>query len=78
MSRPAWIFRVCLITCLAACLTLTAAGLPSGARAATKLAVAKVANDFALMMVDYGNRLGTFQKNGLDVEVTQITQAKMI
>ncbi len=78
MSRPAWIFRVCLITCLAACLALTAAGVPSGARAATKLAVAKVANDFALMMVDYGNRLGTFQKNGLDVEVTQITQAKMI
>ncbi len=62
---------------LCACLRRLA-GLPSGASAATKLAVAKVANDFALMMVDYGNRLGTFQKNGLDVEVTQITQAKMI
>ena len=66
-----------------ACLTLVAAAVPSflfsvQARANTKLAVAKVANDFALMMVDYGNKLGTFQKNGLDVEVTQITQAKMI
>jgi NitT/TauT family transport system substrate-binding protein len=53
-------------------------GATSHASAATKLAVAKVANDFALMMVDYGNKLGTFQKHGLDVEVTQITQAKMI
>ncbi len=70
MSRVAWI--VC------ACLALAGTGAPSGARAATKLAVAKVANDFALMMVDYGNTLGTFQKSGLDVEVTQITQAKMI
>jgi NitT/TauT family transport system substrate-binding protein len=53
-------------------------GATSHACAATKLAVAKVANDFALMMVDYGNKLGTFQKHGLDVGVTQITQAKMI
>jgi NitT/TauT family transport system substrate-binding protein len=72
MSRVARI----LCACLAACLAL--AGAPSGACANTKLAVAKVANDFALMMVDYGNKLGTFQNNGLDVEVTQITQAKMI
>jgi NitT/TauT family transport system substrate-binding protein len=50
----------------------------SNAAAQTKLAVAKVANDFALSMVDYGNRLGTFQKNGLDVEVSRITQAKMV
>jgi NitT/TauT family transport system substrate-binding protein len=71
MPRVAWI--------LCACLALAGAGAPSGARAAnTKLAVAKVANDFALMMVDYGNKLGSFQKSGLDVEVTQITQAKMI
>jgi NitT/TauT family transport system substrate-binding protein len=63
---------------LCACLALAAAAMPWQARANTKLAVAKVANDFALMMVDYGNKLGTFQKNGLDVEVTQITQAKMI
>lgn len=46
--------------------------------AQTKLAVAKVANDFALSMVDYGNKLGTFQKNGLAVTVSEITQAKMI
>ena len=63
---------------LCACLALIGAGALSAVQANTKLAVAKVANDFALMMVDYGNRLGTFQKNGLDVEVTQITQAKMI
>ena len=72
MSRSAWASCACLAVALAA------AGAPSGARADTKLAVAKVANDFALMMVDYGKSLGTFQKNGLDVEVTQITQAKMI
>jgi NitT/TauT family transport system substrate-binding protein len=71
-SRVAWIFCACLVACSAS------AGMPSGARADSKLAVAKVANDFALMMVDYGNKLGTFQNNGLDVEVTQITQAKMI
>jgi NitT/TauT family transport system substrate-binding protein len=58
--------------------TLVAVAMPWQARANSKLAVAKVANDFALMMVDYGNKLGTFQNNGLDVEVTQITQAKMI
>jgi NitT/TauT family transport system substrate-binding protein len=63
---------------LCACLALIGASALSDARANTKLAVAKVANDFALMMVDYGNKLGTFQKNGLDVEVIQITQAKMI
>ncbi|HUC51802.1 MAG TPA: ABC transporter substrate-binding protein [Xanthobacteraceae bacterium] len=65
-------------SCLAVCLALIGAGASSEAQASTKLAVAKVANDFALMMVDYGNKLGTFAKNGLDVEVTQITQAKMI
>jgi len=48
------------------------------AAAETKLAVAKVANDFALSMADYGNTLGTFQKNGLAVTVSEITQAKMI
>jgi NitT/TauT family transport system substrate-binding protein len=70
MSRAAWIVCVCL--------ALAGTAVASGARANTKLAVAKVANDFALMMVDYGNKLGAFEKNGLDVEVTQITQAKMI
>jgi NitT/TauT family transport system substrate-binding protein len=51
---------------------------PCNAAAQTKLAVAKVANDFALSMVDYGNALGTFRKDGLDVEVSSITQAKMV
>jgi NitT/TauT family transport system substrate-binding protein len=31
-----------------------------------------------LSMVDYGAKLGTFQNNGLDVEVSRITQAKMV
>jgi len=53
-------------------------GPAASARAATKLAVAKVANDFALTMADYGNNIGTFQKRDLDVEVSLITQAKMI
>jgi NitT/TauT family transport system substrate-binding protein len=70
MPRRAWLF----------CALLAAAGIApaSGTAAQTKLATAKVANDFALMMVDYGNKLGTFQKHGLDVEVSLITQAKMI
>jgi ABC-type nitrate/sulfonate/bicarbonate transport system substrate-binding protein len=63
---------------LGVCLALAGPGALPAAQANTKLAVAKVANDFALMMVDYGNKLGLFQKNGLDVEVTQITQAKMV
>jgi ABC-type nitrate/sulfonate/bicarbonate transport system substrate-binding protein len=48
------------------------------ALAQTKLATAKVANDFALMMGDYGNKLGLFKKHGLDVEITLITQARMV
>ncbi len=70
MTKPAWLF--------CAVLAAAAGGPAAGAAAATKLATAKVANDFALMMVDYGNKLGTFGKHGLDVEVSQITQAKMI
>ena len=70
--------RVLCAAFLSVCLALVGAAAASSAQANTKLAVAKVANDFALMMVDYGNKLGTFAKNGLDVEVTQITQAKMI
>jgi NitT/TauT family transport system substrate-binding protein len=50
----------------------------ASAAAQTKIAAAKVANDFALAMVDYGNKLGTFGKQGLDVEVSLITQAKMV
>jgi NitT/TauT family transport system substrate-binding protein len=78
---PKWEDRMSRSLCarlLCVCLALIGAGALSAAQADTKLAVAKVANDFALMMVDYGNKLGTFQKNGLDIEVTQITQAKMI
>jgi ABC-type nitrate/sulfonate/bicarbonate transport system substrate-binding protein len=70
MSRKAW------LTCV--WLALFAIAPASHAAPQTKLAVAKVANDFALSMVDYGNKLGTFQKNGLQVEVSEITQAKMI
>lgn len=70
MSCRAWL----------ACGTLVLAiyGTATAAVAQTKLSVAKVANDFALMMADYGNKLGNFQKRGLDVQVTLITQAKMI
>lgn len=70
MARKAWLLGLCL--------ALAALPVPSSAMAQTKLAVAKVANDFALSMVDYGNKLGTFQKNGLAVEVSGITQAKMV
>ena len=68
--------RKALMACL--CLALSAIAPASQAAAQTKLAVAKVANDFALSMVDYGNKLGTFQKNGLAVTVSDIVQAKMI
>jgi NitT/TauT family transport system substrate-binding protein len=74
MARTGWA-RCALLICFVAC---AIAAATAQASAATKLAVAKVANDFALMMVDYGNKVGTFQKHGLDVTVTQITQAKMI
>ena len=70
MSRKA--FVACLL------LALTAMAAASQAAAQTKLSIAKVANDFALSMADYGNTLGTFQKNGLAVTVSEITQAKMI
>ena len=68
--------RKAALTCL--CLVLAAIAPASKAAAQTKLAVAKVANDFALSMVDYGNKLGTFQKHGLAVAVSRITQAKMV
>lgn len=68
--------RKALIACLL--LPLFAIVPAPQAAAQTKLAVAKVANDFALSMVDYGNKLGTFQKNGLQVTVSEITQAKMV
>src|SRR6185437_16995765 len=62
-----------VVACLLLALSATAAA--SQAAAQTKLSVA---NDFALSMADYGNKLGTFQKNGLAVTVSEITQAKMI
>ena len=65
-----------VVACLLLALSATAAA--SQAAAQTKLSVAKVANDFALSTADYGNKLGTFQKNGLAVTVSEITQAKMI
>jgi NitT/TauT family transport system substrate-binding protein len=67
MARKAWLVGLCL--------ALTPIASAANAAAQTKLAVAKVANE---SMVDYGNKLGTFQKNGLDVEVSSITQAKMV
>ena len=48
------------------------------AQAATKLTVAKVAEDFALMMGDFGAKLGIHQRNGLDLDFVLITQAKMV
>jgi NitT/TauT family transport system substrate-binding protein len=53
-------------------------GFMSSAWAQTPLVVAKVADDFALMMGDYGNKLGVFKKRGLDVQIPLITQAKMV
>ncbi|HTV38767.1 MAG TPA: ABC transporter substrate-binding protein [Xanthobacteraceae bacterium] len=75
MARKAWLIGLCLAVVAT---TLAAIAPASEAAAQTKLAVAKVANDFALSMVNYGNKLGTFQKNGLDVTVSSITQAKMV
>src|SRR5262245_44891379 len=52
--------------------------LPAPAAAQTRLATAKVANDFALMMSDYGDKLGLFKKHGVDLDITLITQARMV
>jgi ABC-type nitrate/sulfonate/bicarbonate transport system substrate-binding protein len=57
---------------------IIAAGIPGAARAATRLAVAKVAADFALIMGDFGQKLGIPQRHGLELEIVQITQAKMV
>ena len=53
-------------------------GLPVSAGAETSLSVAKVADDFALIMGDYGNTLGIFKRNGIAPEISLITQAKMV
>ncbi len=55
---------------------LSAGALPATAQ--TRLSVVKVADDFALMMGDFGNELGIFRKRGLDVEISLITQGKMV
>jgi hypothetical protein len=52
--------------------------LASSVHSQTRLNVAKVANDFALVMGDYGNKLGIFQRNGVAPEISLITQAKMV
>jgi NitT/TauT family transport system substrate-binding protein len=52
--------------------------LASSAHSQTRLSVAKVANDFALVMGDYGNKLGIFQRDGVEPEISLITQAKMV
>jgi NitT/TauT family transport system substrate-binding protein len=59
--------------------TLAVGGLGTTAvRAATGVTVAKVAEDFALMMGDFGSKLGIHKRNGLDLDFVLITQAKMI
>jgi NitT/TauT family transport system substrate-binding protein len=55
-----------------------AAGFPRATRAETRLAVAKVAEDFALMMGDFGAALGIHRRNGLAPAFVQITQARMV
>src|SRR5258708_3940093 len=59
--------------------TLAVGGLGATlARAASSVTVAKVAADFALMMGDFGAKLGIHKRNGLDLDFVLITQAKMI
>jgi ABC-type nitrate/sulfonate/bicarbonate transport system substrate-binding protein len=55
-----------------------AANLSAWGQTATPLFVAKVANDFALIMGDYGKKLGIFEREGVDPEISLITQARMI
>ncbi len=52
--------------------------LPAPGRAADRLVVAKVANDFALIMGDYGKKLGIFARDGVDPQISLITQARMV
>ena len=69
-----------MLRCGAIALSVVALGspLPAWGQAATPLAVAKVANDFALIMGDYGKKLGVFQRNDVDPEISLITQARMV
>jgi NitT/TauT family transport system substrate-binding protein len=52
--------------------------LPAWGQTATPLFVAKAANDFALIMGDYGKKLGIFQREGVDPDISLITQARML
>jgi NitT/TauT family transport system substrate-binding protein len=63
------------VLCVAAALAST---LSAPGQTTTSLFVAKVANDFALIMGDYGKKLGIFQREGVDPEISLITQARMI
>src|SRR5258707_315888 len=58
--------------------TFALGGLSTTARAATTLTVAKAAEDFALMMGNFGAKLGIHKRNGLDLDFVLITQAKMV
>jgi NitT/TauT family transport system substrate-binding protein len=59
--------------------TFAVGGLAAtAARAATGVTVAKVAEDFALMMGEFGAKLGFHKRNGLDLDFVLITQAKMV
>jgi NitT/TauT family transport system substrate-binding protein len=62
----------------AAAFALLSAATTFEARAETKLVVAKVADDFALIMGDFGKSQGIFQKHGLAIEFPRITPAKMV
>jgi NitT/TauT family transport system substrate-binding protein len=50
----------------------------TAARAAAAVTVAKVAEDFALIMGEFGAKLGIHKRNGLDLDFVLITQAKMV
>jgi len=72
-------FRTALRRCaIVLAVMALASALPAWEQVAAPLAVAKVANDFALIMGDYGKKLGIFQRNGVDPEISLITQARMV
>src|SRR5258707_1102834 len=61
-----------------AAVVVALSGALEQARAQSTLTVAKVAEDFALMMGDFGKTAGTYRRNGIEVEIALITQAKMV
>ncbi len=66
------------VAALLIAIVVSAAFSASSTQAQTPLNVAKVANDFALMMGDYGNKLGIFQRDGVTPKISLITQARMV